>query len=112
MWQPVFYSVKLYDDFKKQTANNVNSRGRKICPITFRELNVDNTIELGNVLFSTSGILTMIKQNPWYNLIDDQHYYFNANILMEIKNPVTNVLFSKEDACKITGMLLKRIPCF
>jgi hypothetical protein len=112
MLSQVVYHVELYDNFTKQTANNVNSRGRKICPITFRELNTDNTIELGNVLFSTNGILTMLKQKEWYPLINDQYYYFNSNLLMEIKNPVTNVFFSKEDACKITGMLLRKIPCF
>ena len=106
-----YYHVELKVDFSADTTNDKNNRGRKVCPITYAELSTDNTIQLGNTLFSTKGVLQLLKHTNWYHLLTD-YPYFNADLLMHIKHPLTNVFFTKKEAWAICALILKKYPRF
>ena len=109
----VHYQVGLINSFKKDTSNDKNSRGRKICPITFAELRSDNAIQIGNTIYSTNGLHGLIKMQPWYpDFTNSKNYLFNASILQELKNPTTNIAFTKEEASVICTLILKKNPYF
>jgi hypothetical protein len=109
----VYCQVGLFDSFKKDTSNDTNGRGRKICPITFTELRSDNAIQIGNTIYSTNGLHGLIKRQSWYpNFANSEDYLFNASILQEIKNPTTNIAFTKEEASLICSLILKKKPYF
>lgn len=110
----VLCQVGLMNDFKEETTNCKNGRGRKICPITFSELRADNTIKVSNTLYSTNGLLNLIKMQRWYPEVDEfnKKYWFDASLLLELKNPTTNVHFTKREACVICSLLLKKLPYF
>jgi len=102
----------LINDFTEETNNTKNKRGRKLCPINFTELSVDNTIKLGNILYSTNGLMEIIKKQSWYNevILNKEENCFNINLLTSIKNPVTNINFTRDYACIICSLLLKKSP--
>ena len=102
----------LVNDFTEETNNIKNKRGRKLCPINFTELRVDNTIKLGNILYSTNGLMEIIKKQSWYNevILNKEENCFNINLLTSIKNPVTNINFTRDDASIICSLLLKKSP--
>ena len=48
--------ISIVNDIKNVSSPNaVNSRGRKLCPITFDVLTTNNTINIDDVLYSTKG---------------------------------------------------------
>lgn len=110
----VLCHVGLINNFKEETTNCKNGRGRKLCPITFSELRIDNAIKISNTLYSTNGLLNLIKMQPWYPEVDEfnKKYWFDASLLLGLKNPTTNVHFTKREACVICSLLLKKLPYF
>lgn len=106
--------VELYNtnSTNENTTNNKNKRGRKICPITYVELNTDNTVKIGNTLFSSNGLISILKSQYWYcdYIVNDKYYNFNIKWIMKVKNPMTNLPFTKEEACIICTSVLKKQP--
>jgi hypothetical protein len=104
--------LELVNDFTEETNNIKNKRGRKLCPINFTELRVDNTIKLGNILYSTSGLMDLVKKQTWYNEVisNKKNNSFNIYLLTTIKNPITNINFTRDEACTICLLLLKKYP--
>jgi hypothetical protein len=106
--------VELYHTNNNETTNNKNKRGRKICPITFIELTSDNTVKVGNTLFSSSGLSSRLKSQYWYcdYTVNDIYYNFNIKWIMQVKHPMTNLPFTKEEASVICVSVLKKTPYF
>jgi len=107
--------VELYHtNNNENTTNNKNKRGRKICPITFIELTSDNTVKVGNTLFSSSGLSSLLKSQYWYcdYTMNDIYYNFNIKWIMQVKHPMTNLPFTKEEASVICVSDLKKTPYF
>ena len=108
--------IELYTgNDKKETTNHKSSRGRKICPITFVELNTDNTIKVGNTLFSTNGLNGLLKSQYWYRdymTNDNNTFNFNVVWITKVNHPMTNIPFTVEEACVICASIFKQIPYF
>jgi hypothetical protein len=108
----VVCKLGLITDFTKETTNFKNNRGRKICPISFKELRTDNTIQIKNTLYSTNGLLNLfLSKKCLYNVMDEK-YYVNASFILKLRDPITNINFTEEDACIICSLLFKKIPYF
>lgn len=113
-WTPSIFGVyhtELISDLRGDTTNDKSARGRKICPITFAELRTDNTIKIGNTLFSTNGLLGLIKAHPHvWTALNTNSYYAKAELITDINNPLTNMPFSYKDACLICAMIFHKNP--
>lgn len=113
-WSPSVVGLcftELVTDLRSDTTNDKNARGRKICPITFAELRTDNAIKIGNTFFSSNGLLGLIKAHShvWEGLKTDS-YYAKAELITDIKNPLTNVPFTYKEACLICTLIIKKLP--
>jgi hypothetical protein len=105
------YHTELISDLRGDTTNDKSARGRKICPITFAELRTDNTIKIGNTLFSTNGLLGLIKAHAHvWNALNTNSYYAKAELITDINNPLTNMPFSYKEACLICSMIFHKNP--
>ena len=108
----VVCKLGLITDFTKETTNFKNNRGRKICPISFKELRTDNTIQIKNTLYSTNGLLNLFLSKKCLYNVTDEKYYVNASFILKLRDPITNINFTEEDACIICSLLFKKIPYF
>ena len=113
-WSPPIFGVyytELVTDLRRDTTNDKSARGRKLCPITFAELRTDNTVQIGNTLFSTNGLLGLIKAHPHvWNAFNTDCYYAKAELITDIKNPLTNMPFSYKEACLICTLIFHKNP--
>jgi hypothetical protein len=98
---------RLVDDInKEETTNNKNGRNRKICPITYAELNTDNSVKIGKTIYSSSGLKQLFDHRlPDQKLSD---FWENYYIIRSIKDPMTNVPFTDGNARDICILFLSK----
>ena len=107
----ITFHPQLINDLNFDTTNDKSARGRKICPITFDELNTDNAIIIGKTIYSTRGMRSFLKSHEeiWLGL----NAYPNCcdiALIMYLKDPMTNVSFTVTDACAISEIILNKRP--
>ena len=56
--------------------------------------------------------MDLVKKQNWYNevILNKEENCFNINLLISIKNPITNINFTREESCTICLLLLKKSP--
>ena len=107
----IVFHPQLITDLNIDTTNDKSARGRKICPITFNELTMDNAIILGKTLYTTYGMRAFLQsQTEFWLALNTYPNYCNISLLMELKNPVTNVSFTVSEACAISEIILNKRP--
>ena len=107
----ITFHPQLITDLNIDTTNDKSARGRKICPITFHELTMDNSIIIGKTIYSTYGMRAFLKSHDdiWVG-INTYPDHCDISLLMELKNPTTNVKFTVADACAISEIILNKRP--
>jgi hypothetical protein len=93
--------ISLINDFKQETpVNSKNKRGRYVCPITYDILTINNTIKIGNVLYSAKGLCEWTKHSisqQYEDLVDlCQNQNCTVDNILEniiIRSPITNIPF-------------------
>jgi hypothetical protein len=107
----IVFHPQLITDLNIDTTNDKSARGRKICPITFDELSMDNAIIIGKTIYSTYGMRTFLQSHEdlWLAL-NTYPNYCDISLLMELKNPVTNVSFTALESCAISELILNKRP--
>lgn len=107
----IVFHPQLITDLNIDTTNDKSARGRKICPITFDELTMDNAIIIGKTLYTTYGMRSLLQSHPDVWLALNAHpIYCNISLLMQLKNPTTNVSFTVAEACAISEIILNKRP--
>lgn len=97
---------QLVDINKEETTNNKNGRNRKICPITYAELNADNSVRIGKTIYSSSGLKQLFKHR-----LPDQKlsgFWENYAVIRNTKDPMTNVPFTDGNARDICILFLSK----
>jgi hypothetical protein len=91
---------------KEDTTNARNGRNRKICPITYIELNSDNSIKIGKTIYSSSGL-----KDLWKGRLPNQNYGFLEYyyVIRMTRDPMTNVNFTDGDTRDICVLLFNKI---
>ena len=107
----IAFHPQLITDLNIDTTNDKSARGRKICPITFDELTMDNAIIIGKTLYTTYGMRAFLQSHDdlWPKL-NTYPNYCDISLLMELKNPTTNVSFTVSEACAISELILNKHP--
>lgn len=107
----IAFHPQLITDLKIDTTNDKSARGRKICPITFDELTMDNSIIIGKTLYTTYGMRSFLQSHDdiWLTL-NTYPDYCDISLIMQLKNPTTNVFFSTAEACAISVIILNKRP--
>uniref|UniRef100_A0A6C0HGV3 Uncharacterized protein n=1 Tax=viral metagenome TaxID=1070528 RepID=A0A6C0HGV3_9ZZZZ len=95
--------ISLVNDIKNvRSPNSVNSRGRKLCPITFDILTCNNTINIDNVLYSTKGFAKWVHSElekdydrlttfcDLSELFKDKSFFVK---FIRIRSPMTNLQY-------------------
>jgi len=93
--------ISLVNDIKQlRSPNAVNSRGRKLCPITFDILTCNNTINIDGVLYSTKGFSKWVRSeldkdydrllmiNGLSELCKERAFFLK---FVRIRSPMTNL---------------------
>jgi hypothetical protein len=107
----IVFHPQLITDLNIDTMNDKSARGRKICPITFDELTMDNAIIIGKTLYTTYGLRSFLQSHPDVWLALNAHpIYCNISLIMQLKNPTTNVSFTALEACAISEIILNKRP--
>ena len=110
-FSPSLYRLQqLVVNTKEETTNDKNGRGRKLCPITYKELNADNSIKIGKTIYSTVGLKRLFGDR-----IPDQKsssYYDNYCVVRNTRDPMTNVPFTHENARDICVLLFNKFDIF
>jgi hypothetical protein len=107
----IAFHPQLITDLNIDTTNDKSTRGRKICPITFDELTMDNAIIIGKTLYTTYGLRSFLQSHADVWLALNAHpIYCNISLLMQLKNPTTNVSFTVSEACAISEIILNKRP--
>ncbi len=103
----IVFHPQLITDLNIDTTNDKSARGRKICPITFDELTMDNAIIIGKTLYTTYGLRSFLQSHAdlWPKL-NTYPAYCDIALLMQVKNPTTNVSFTVTEACAISEIIL------
>ena len=99
---------QLVVNTKEETTNVKNGRGRKLCPITYVELNADNSIKIGKTIYSTAGLKALF-------LIPDQKscsFFDNYSVVRRTRDPMTNVPFTHENARDICLLLFNKFEAY
>jgi hypothetical protein len=94
----------------EETTNYKNGRGRKLCPITYAELNADNSIKIGKTIYSSIGLKRLLSDR-----LPDQRFctfYDNYSVVRETKDPMTNVPFTHENARDICLLLFNKFESY
>ena len=107
----IAFHPQLITDLKIDTTNDKSARGRKICPITFDELTIDNSIIIGKTLYTTYGMRSFLQSHDdiWLTL-NTYPDYCDISLIMQLKNPTTNVSFTVTEACAISALILNKRP--
>jgi hypothetical protein len=101
---------QLVTSTKEETTNDKNSRGRKICPITYVELNMDNSIKIGKTIYSTAGLRALFKDR-----LPDQkscRFFDNYSVIRGTRDPMTNIPFTHENARDICSLLFNKFESY
>ena len=96
--------ISIINDIKNTSSpNSVNSRGRKLCPITFDILTCNNSIKIENVIYSNKGFANWIRSelNTDYDRlyalcnVSETIYTKKNNFMqhMRIRSPMTNLYY-------------------
>ncbi len=121
--------IELINDMSSETCpNNVNNRGRKLCPITMDVLTINNTIKIEGVLYSYYGMQRWIKQelNSPKNMIMiceiipllrytsipymcsiERMSSIEFTVLFIVRSPFTNEPYSKEIKTQLYNVFIK-----
>ncbi len=107
----ITFHPQLMNDLNIYTTNDKSARGRKICPITFDELNTDNAIIIGKTIYSTHGMRSFLKSHEdiWTSL-NTYPEHCDISLIMYLKNPTTNEHFTVLEACAISEIILNKRP--
>jgi hypothetical protein len=104
---PSLYRLQqLVVSTKEETTNLKNGRNRKLCPLTYMELNADNSIKIGKTIYSTVGLRSLFSSR-----LPDQKacsFYENYVLVRNTRDPMTNVLFTHENARDICLLLFNK----
>lgn len=101
---------QLVMSFKDETTNNKNGRGRKICPITYIELHMDNSIKIGKTIYSTAGLKALFNDR-----LPDQktcRFFDNYSVIRRTRDPMTNIPFTHENARDICLLLFNKFESY
>jgi hypothetical protein len=121
--------IELINDMSSETCpNNVNNRGRKLCPITMDVLTINNTIKIEGVLYSYYGMQRWIKQelNSPKNMIMiceiipllrytsipymcsiERMSSIEFTVLFIVRSPFTNEPYSNEIKTQLYNVFIK-----
>jgi hypothetical protein len=107
----ISFHPQLITNLNIDTTNDKSARGRKICPITFDELTMDNAIIIGKTLYTTYGMRSFLQSHDdlWPKL-NTYPTYCDIKLIMLLKNPTTNVSFTALEACAISEIILNKRP--
>jgi hypothetical protein len=93
--------ISIVNDIKNMSSPNaVNSRGRKLCPITFDVLTTNNTINIDGVLYSTKGFSKWVcselaRDYDRLVALCEMSYLFQEKTFfvkyLHIRSPMTNL---------------------
>jgi len=107
----IVFRPQLITNLNIDTTNDKSARGRKICPITFDELSMDNAIIIGKTLYTTYGMRAFLQsRDDLWSALNTYPEHCDISLLMELKNPVTNVSFTVAEACAISELILNKRP--
>ena len=107
----IVFRPQLITNLNIDTTNDKSARGRKICPITFDELSMDNAIIIGKTLYTTYGMRALLQSHTdIWTALNTYPEHCDISLLIELKNPVTNVSFTVAEACAISELILNKRP--
>ena len=96
--------ISIVNDIKNVSSPNaVNSRGRKLCPITFDVLTTNNTINIDDVLYSTKGFSKWVcselaRDYDRLVALCEMSYLFKEKTFfvkyLHIRSPMTNLPYN------------------
>ena len=101
---PGYRDHQLVEVNKEDTTNAKNGRNRKICPITFVELNPDNSVQIGKTIYSNKGLFKLFNSK-----LPDQResgFHQNYEVIRRTIDPMTNLPFTESNAIDICALFL------